>query len=77
MTATSSITHSPLNSLMFIEDGAGDGVPPDDVAAGPAIIATASCIAVCCLAQIDGPTKFTLGPALEVDPGGIQHLMAF
>ena len=63
-----SITIAPPNSLIFVEDAKG-GEPPDDVAAGPTIIATDSCIAVCCLAQIDGPTKITIGPAQEVDPG--------
>lgn len=67
---TTSITLAPPNSLVFIEDATGGMVPdPNRIALEAGITATDSCIAVCCLCSDDGPTKITMGPAQEVDPG--------
>lgn len=57
----------PPNSLFFISDARCGSVPdPDEIARQAGITATASCVAVCCLAEIDGPTEITIGPADEV-----------
>lgn len=67
---TTSITLAPPNSLIFIEDARGGQVPdPNRVSLEAGIIATDTCIAVCCLCSDDGPTKITMGPAQEVNPG--------
>jgi hypothetical protein len=66
MTETRKI--SPPNSLIFISDRDG-GVPPEPVL-GPLILATSSCITVGCLAEMDGETEITLGPAGSVAPNG-------
>jgi hypothetical protein len=67
---TTSITLAPPNSLVFIEDAKGGMVPdPDSITPEAGIIATDTCIAVCCLCSDDGPTKITMGPVQEVDPG--------
>lgn len=65
---TSSIKLAPPNSLVFIED-AGGGVVPTDFKPGSNILSTDTCIAVCCLAEMDGQTHVTIGPAQEIDPG--------
>ena len=64
-----SIMISPPNSLLFISDPDGGTAP--QITRGPRMWATPSCIAVGCLAFMDGETAVTLGTACEVDPGGI------
>ncbi len=58
---------APLHSLVVINDPTGGAIPKymfDGL-----VTATESCIAVCCYPEVDGETEFTLGKALEVDPG--------
>lgn len=58
---------APPNSLVFISDADGGvGPDPDAIARSGRITATASCVAVCCLAEMDGETEITLGPIEEV-----------
>lgn len=66
MTETCKI--SPPNSMIVIWDRDG-GVPPEPVR-GPLILSTSSCITVGCLAEMDGETEITLGPAGSVAPNG-------
>jgi hypothetical protein len=69
---TTSIALAPPNSLFFIEDARGGQVPdPNRIALEAGITSTDTCIAVCCLCSDDGPTKITMGPAQEVDPGQV------
>jgi hypothetical protein len=66
---TNTVRIAPPNSLVLISDAQGGVVPdPDAIARNAEIISTASCIAVCCLAAIDGETEITLGPAGAVGP---------
>lgn len=58
---------APPNSIVIIEDISGGEVP--DLIKGSCIAATASCIAVGTLCEIDGETEFRLGTRSEVDPG--------
>lgn len=61
---------APPNSLIFVSDAQGGSIPdPDKIAREAGITATHSCIAVCCLAEMDGKTEITIGLADEVDPG--------
>lgn len=58
---------APLNSIIVINDPSGGAVPkyvPDSP-----VMATESCIAVCCYPEQDGETEFTLGESTEVNPG--------
>jgi hypothetical protein len=66
---TSSIKVAPPNSMFLISD-AQRGFAADVSRSIPAIAATDTCIAVGSLAEMDGETKITIGPADEVDPGG-------
>lgn len=60
---------APPNSLVFVSDSDGGVVPdPDLIAEKASITATDSCVAVCCLAEMDGETEITLGPLEEVSP---------
>ncbi len=64
---TQTIKIAPPNSLVFISDVDGGVVPdPDTIAQSAGITATDSCVAVCCLAEMDGKTEITLGPVEEV-----------
>jgi hypothetical protein len=63
-----SIRIAPPYSLLFISDQDG-GKTPEITRGGPRIWSTASCIAVGCLAFMDGETEVTLGVATDVDPG--------
>lgn len=58
---------APPNSLVFISDvDGGVGPDPDAIARSRRIVATDSCVAVCCLAEMDGETEITLGSLEEV-----------
>jgi hypothetical protein len=59
---------SPPNSLLFISDLGGGETP--HMTRGPRIWATPTCIAVGCLAFMDGETEVSMGKMEEVDPGG-------
>lgn len=64
---TTTIKLAPPNSLIFVSGLDGGVMPdPEDIAQVAGIVATESCIAVCCLAEMDGVTEFTMGPACEV-----------
>jgi hypothetical protein len=64
---TQTIKIAPPNSLVFISDvDGGIGPDPDAIARSAKVIATDSCVAVCCLAEMDGETEITLGPIDEV-----------
>jgi hypothetical protein len=63
---TCSAKIAPPYSLIFIADS-GRGEIPDRMVGS--ITSTDSCIVVCCLAEIDGETEFTLGETHDVDPG--------
>jgi hypothetical protein len=63
---TCSAKIAPPYSLIFIADS-GRGEIPDRLVGS--ITSTDSCIVVCCLAEIDGETEFTLGETHDVDPG--------
>jgi hypothetical protein len=57
---------APSNSLLFIEDISGGEIP---VTVGPARLwSTSSCIAIGCLASMDGETEVTLGASDQVSP---------
>ena len=62
-----SVTIAPPNSLVVISDAHGGEVPL--AMRAKRIVSTRSCIAVGCRMFADGPSRFTLGPAREVDPG--------
>lgn len=62
-----SIKVAPPNSLIGISDSKRGVVP--DVVPTSTIVATASCILVACLPEVDGETEVTLGLACDVDPG--------
>lgn len=62
-----SISTAPSNSLIGISDIKKGLVPESMPASG--IAATESCILVACYPEIDGETKITLGPSIDVDPG--------
>jgi hypothetical protein len=64
----SSIKIAPPNSLFFISDSTGGETPK--IAKGPRIWSTKTCIAIGCLAFMDGETEISLGSVQEVDPGG-------
>ncbi len=64
---TLNATIAPPYALIYIEDPSGGENPALDH--GAVIAATASCVAVGCQSDVDGPTRFTLGVAREVDPG--------
>lgn len=64
---TSTIKIAPPNSLVLISDAEGGVVPdPEDIARTAGIVSTDSCAAVCCLAEMDGVTEFTMGSAREL-----------
>jgi hypothetical protein len=65
---TSSIKVAPPNSMFLISD-AQRGFVPDVSRSTPAIASTDTCLAVGCLAEMDGETKITIGPTDEVDQG--------
>lgn len=64
-----SISTAPPNSIIGISD-LKKGVVPEPMP-DFGIAATESCILVGCYPEIDGETKITLGPAADVDPGGM------
>jgi hypothetical protein len=59
---------APPNSLLIISDPARGETP--EMKRGPRIWVTPSCIAIGCLAFMDGETEVTLGKSADVDPGG-------
>jgi hypothetical protein len=65
---TETVVTSPPNSICLITDVRG-GIIPDRFDRGEGVISTDSCIVVSCLAEMDGETEFTIGPARDVDPG--------
>lgn len=62
-----SIKIAPPNSLVFVSDRNGGTAP--QITRGARMWSTSSCVAVGCLAFMDGETELTLGNANEVDPG--------
>ncbi len=58
---------APPYSVVFISDTGKTEVPKME--SGSVIEATDSCIAVRCLAEIDGPTEFVFGSIGQVDTG--------
>ena len=64
MISTTSI--APPNSLLLIAAAPTISVPLDD-ADWPSIVCTSACIAVPCVALMDGSTSLALGPAFDVD----------
>lgn len=66
---------SPPNSLLFVS-GPGGGETPH-ITRGPRIWTTPTCIAVGCLAFMDGETEVSIGKAEEVDPGGLPAFDGF
>src|SRR5262249_20240511 len=65
MTLTTRV--APPNSLILVEDSNGGDVPTSMNQS--LIIATDSCIAVGCRAEVDGETEITLGYCSSVDTG--------
>ncbi len=65
---TTSVRVAPPNSLLGISDAQKGEVP--DLDSESNISATASCILIACLPEVDGETEITLGAAHQVDPGG-------
>jgi hypothetical protein len=63
---TSSIEVAPPNSLVLISD-VQRGEVPAEINSELGFGATASCIAVVCLPDMDGETMMRLRPAAEVD----------
>jgi hypothetical protein len=59
---------APPNSLVLISDAQGGSVP-QDFRREKGIVSTDTCVAVGCLAEMDGQTEMTIGPAGEVAPG--------
>jgi hypothetical protein len=62
-----SIKIAPPNSLLFVSDPNGGSTPA--ITGNDMIWATTSCVAIGCLAFMDGETDVTLGRGTEVDPG--------
>ena len=62
-----SIKAAPPNSLVLISDARGGSVP-DRFTRDQGIASTDTCVVVGCLAEIDGQTEITMGPAREVSP---------
>jgi hypothetical protein len=58
---------APPNSIVVVEDISGGEVP--DLVRGSCIAATATCITIGTLCEIDGETEFRLGARRELDPG--------
>lgn len=56
---------APPNSLVLVWDQAG-GDPPEKMGRSR-IVSTRSCIAVGCLAEVDGETTFTMAPLRTID----------
>jgi hypothetical protein len=63
----STISVAPPYSVVLVEDAVGGDIP--EVMGRATIKATDSCIAIACLAEIDGETEITLADAKSVDPG--------
>jgi hypothetical protein len=62
-----SLRAAPQNAVVLVGDPNNCEIPR--TMSGELIAATNSCIAVGCLADIDGESEFTLGLASEVNPG--------
>lgn len=58
---------APPNSLIFVSDIDGD--EPVDFTSMKTIMWNSTCVAVVCLAFMDGQTEVTIGVAKEVEPG--------
>ena len=68
MSATTSV--HPINSLLFVSDKDPKSIPI--MPSRDAIAwSTESCVSFRCFPEQDGPTEIMLGPAAEVDPGGV------
>ena len=62
---------APVNSLVLVCPPGG-GIPPEPPLAPapvPMVMASSSCLLVCCLPEVDGETQISLGAGEEVDPG--------
>lgn len=58
---------APPNSIIFVCDAQGGTIPdPEIIGQRQGIVSTDSCAAVCCLAEMDGETKFTMGLAADI-----------
>lgn len=65
----STISFSPSNSIVFVEDAQG-GVPPEHT--DDALVhSTPTCVSVGCYPDVDGETELTL-EMLEEAPAGLQ-----
>ena len=62
-----SLKIAPPNSLVLVSDTRNAEIPVTMF--DSRFAATDSCVAVGCLADVDGDTTFTLGLTSEVDPG--------
>ena len=58
--------YAPMNSMVIIS-GPGKLDVPEWGEARPKIVATRSCIFSICLPEVDGETKFVLGPSSELE----------
>lgn len=63
-----SVSTSPINSILFIEDRPTSNMPVVDPPTAPAW-ATPDCIIVKAYPEQDGPTEVLLGDQTDVDPG--------
>lgn len=63
-----SVSTSPINSILFIQDRATSNIPVADPPDAPAW-ATPDCIIVKCYPEQDGPTEVLLGDLTDVEPG--------
>jgi len=57
----------PYSQVQVVDTASGSAIP---ILTGDApVVASNACIAIACLAEMDGQTSFTLGLTDEVDPG--------
>ncbi|MCZ8314339.1 hypothetical protein [Phreatobacter sp.] len=63
-----SVSTSPINSILFIEDRPTSNIPVVDPPTAPAW-ATPDCIIIKAYPEQDGPTDVLLGDHTDVDPG--------
>jgi hypothetical protein len=63
----STIKIVPPNSIVFVCDAEGGTIPdPEIIGHRQGIVSTDSCAVVCCLAEMDGETEFTMGPTADL-----------
>ena len=63
-----SVSIAPPNGLIFISDASGGDTP--EFVPHELVLSTDTAISVCCLPDMDGETKITLGLALETELPG-------